>query len=126
MNLTPKELKYNNHPEMQKFFRDKMKVIIDGDAYICEFCDRYITHDEDHIHECCNKEPLNDIRIPDVYSRDSERPERGLVGMLGDSLQDIKNEIRFWSVEYCRVRFCGNTLRLALLKAIAYQIGVEV
>lgn len=133
MNLTPEELKYNNHPKMQEFYKEKMGQ--------WKWFDLYYDPDDEifavlpgQLLDFNNNKFSHLMRIPDVYSRDSKRPERGLIGMLIGEWQCISNchcddgpfSIAGEDEDGEIYLFHAETLRLALLKAIAFQIGVEV
>jgi hypothetical protein len=132
--ITPDELEILRKPEVQEYIREKMGLFNDGDMYECEFCHKLLVHNEEYTHDCLNgKEPNNDLIIPDCISRDSSRPERGLWGMLlAFHYPDLHynayaNE---WVVDLIekdtltRVGFHhADTPRLALLKALEWQIG---
>ena len=130
--ITPDELAILRKPEVQEYIREKMGQWDDGDLYHCEIDgkERLILPDEDGMKRwpcCCHV-----LLIPDCISRDNERPERGLWGMLRTngtkvSMLESENGVTLyikldgkWTAS-----FVESTPRLALLKALEWQIGAE-
>ena len=141
------ELKYYNHPEMQKLFRERMGEWKAGDRYHCPNDNPELFHkakiikdgyfdsmkydSEGKLGSFVNPEPC----CPDVCIRlplpiDQRSPERGLAGMVSGTwmLQkwgddDYELTIR---EDGDILYYTGKTSTLVLLKALAYQIGAEV
>ena len=131
--LTADELAILRKPEVQEYISEKWNGKV-------RFCEQYLF--QGFINHCLCQEGRkitpNMILIPDCISRDSKRPERGLVGMLDDSWEIIKPCLSDkWMVRCLdeqmgqgpdalsyvqNISFSGAP-RLALLKALEWQIG---
>jgi len=101
------------------------------DRFYCYTCETYFLQKDGDCH-CNSDEAERWIRIPDLYSRDPDRPERGLWGMVDwkrwaislgidgsmvlDDMDDTSESNRY-STDW-------NTPTIALLKALAWQEGV--
>lgn len=129
--ITPDELEILRKPEVQEYIREKMGQTERGDLLY------------NKINKCVEVSSSRHewhsmfLAIPDCISRDSKRPERGLVGMLDDSWEIIKPCLSDkWMVRCLdeqmgqgpdalsyvqNISFSGAP-RLALLKALEWQI----
>jgi hypothetical protein len=64
------------------------------------------------------------LLIPDVYSRDPDRPERGLIGMLDWSSVDLWMVAKDWcEIKYRQEVIARGPLDLALLRALDKEGG---
>lgn len=151
--------------ELQPLFREKMGMLREGDGVLLEF--EPTKHDVGFVTQTktmeakvisadlvyvrwYSKKPWRDqscdkrdwaeehfLRIPDVYSRDPERPERGLWGMVDwkqislGLLPDGSGNVTCWSTSegqnvdgyfYPQFIYKGDTLPLALLRALKWQV----
>jgi len=147
--ITPDELEILRKPEVQGYIVGTLKYVVPGDVLFHieteqTFTVGKVNETEFQIipdlqgYEWQLKEHLRFfLRIPDCISRDSERPERGLVGMLDDSWEIINPCLSDkWMVRCLaeqmdqgpdalaytqNIAFSGAP-RLALLKALEWQI----
>ena len=115
--ITPDELEILRKPEVQEYIREKMGELVK----------------DPHYHYFCTENGQTvSYLLPDCISRDSERPERGLWGMVNPS--KIERQVGFYGTVFFSVwvfwpemggfkRIDGDTPRLALLKALEWQIG---
>src|SRR5574343_1691090 len=116
--IHPDELAIISKPEVQKYIREKMgRPLVDFDCVWCNEHQRI----ESYLYQ------YDYLIVPDCISRDSERPERGLVGMI-DLFESLDYEAGEWfcyiySEERKSRFFDGKTPRLALLKALEWQKG---
>jgi hypothetical protein len=129
--LTADELAILRKPEVQEYIREKWNGKV-------RFCEQYLF--QGFINHCLCQEGRkitpNMILIPDCISRDSSRPERGLWGCLKPFISGGMNYYPYVDAtamsDQVMVGFrCGcasimhwiGTPRLALLKALEWQIG---
>jgi len=125
--ITGDELRILRKPKVQEYIREKMGKWEVGDLYYNPEIRRSLTVSMMWWSPC-----IEALYIPDCISRDSERPERGLWGMVDwkrwaislgidgsmvlDDMDDPSEGNRY-STDW-------NTPTLALLKALAWQEGV--
>ena len=88
--LTSEELVILRKPEVQKYIREKMGRCEAHDLLWCDTGYGFIYASEKCASQTCHGCNHHLIRIPDCISRDSVRPERGLIGMLDNSWEIIK------------------------------------
>ena len=117
--------------ELQPLFYRVQDDLKGDDRFYCYTCETYFLQKDGDCH-CNSYEEERWIRIPDLYSRDESRSERGLWGMVDwkrwaislgidgsmvlDDMDDTSEGNRY-STDW-------NTPTLALLKALAWQEGV--
>lgn len=138
--ITSDELAILCKPEVQEYIREKMGDIEAGDLVNYDTFPvqpHVFSVDLDMLYDKNERDRLNDLavsRIPDCISRDSERPERGLIGMLDGFYSLVK--LRYYGIGWRVViqkgtssaawrNFDANIPRLALLKALEWQIEQE-
>jgi len=133
--MTNEELELYKTPILQELFKRKMGALQDGDMVLwddsveslCTECsdrDAYIKVFMDEI------KANTVIRIPDVVSRNSSRPERGLIGMIEHFYKlFMMGHSKYYCVidpPYARIKsFRGPTITEACLKTLLYQAGQE-
>ena len=123
-------LKYYKHPKMQEKFREAMGELQPGDWWIS--LDGYKTLTTNGNAEFANR--YEHIRLP--LPIDPRNPERGLWGMMDNCSAKLRFEpwrldkskwsFTWHSIEEGTFHKYGETPELALLKALAFQWGVEV
>ena len=141
--ITPDELEILRKPEVQGYIVGTLKYVVPGDVLFHieteqTFTVGKVNETEFQIipdlqgYEWQLKEHLRFfLRIPDCISRDSERPERGLLKM--SNCESLCEDYDGWWVRIplygdeskrgAYKSFNGETPRLALLKALEWQIG---
>jgi len=75
--MTKEEIDLYKNPKLQKLFKEKMGKYQKGDRFITPEDHEYIFLNISTLAPSC-------LRVPDIVSRDSTKPERGLLGMIGD------------------------------------------
>lgn len=140
--ITADELEIHRKPEVQGYIREKMGELREYDRGFQhgeEGTVLFFWQDDGPLYSAFTPDGRYDpqaiaddfLRIPDPISRDSERPERGLWKMAGVDM--LYEDGRLWWArvplpDTAEVRgayrsFCEPTPRLALLKALEWQIG---
>lgn len=141
--ITPEELEILRKPEVQEYIREKMGELREYDRGFQhgeEGTVLFFWQDDGPLYSAFAPDGRYDpqaiaddfLRIPDCISRDSERPERGLLGMLNYDVVlsvDTYPEGNIYYVKLVenviqeQMVFQGSTSRLALLRALEAQIG---
>lgn len=135
--LTSDELEILRKPEMQAYIRERMGAKEFGDCFFVEDekqVDVGPISDPNYLEYLETTGKVKAYAIPDCISRDSERPERGLIGMLDGFYSLVK--LRYYGIGWRVViqkgtssaawrNFDANIPRLALLKALEWQIEQE-
>jgi hypothetical protein len=136
--ITPDELEILRKPEVQEYIREKTRDQEPGDSFLLKT--RYFTVEkltstgiiafdkkgkrvEFQFHHLTAA-----IQIPDCISRDSERPERGMWGMIDweECMVSVASNGFLIVQKYSWIEGdfrCCDMPRLALLKALEWQIG---
>lgn len=105
---------------LQSVIKKNMRELEEGDVFYSP------TDDKIHAHNAKNIVLDSDIWIPDAVSRDSARPQRGLLGMIKDFRSilyygDQHEAFQVTLFEHCSYVFRAKTLYLALLFTLRYQ-----
>lgn len=127
------EIRLCGLPGMQAFFREKMGESRERDYFHCLTCGANFTKHQDDCN-CNDYDAERWIICP--LAIDSDNPERGLWGMISNCsaklhFEPCRLDSCKWSFTWHSLEdgpFCkyGETPTLALLHAIAAQIGQEV
>ena len=115
--------------KLQPLFYRVQDDLKGDDRFYCYACETYFLQKDGDCH-CNSYEEERWIRIPDLYSRDESRSERGLLGMINGTWliqkwDESDYEVTVWDKKGME-SFVGTTPTLALLKALAVQEGLEV
>ncbi len=118
--ITGDELRILRKPKVQEYIREKMGKWEVGDLYYNPEIRRSLTVSMMWWSPC-----IEALYIPDCISRDSERPERGLWGMIdwNELHLFVTEEGTLWIRDKDGSTVAYNTPRLALLRALEWQIG---
>ncbi len=120
--MTDETLKY--YIALQEKFRERMQALQKGDRFIVNGHEYFYGDPTWWFGLPIGKIPKTAVIVPDVYSCDPDRPERGLIGMLDWSSVDLWMVAKDWcEIKYRQEVIARGPLDLALLRALDKEGG---